>query len=303
MFQACCQKWIRCKYRLSLYKFLEMISSIVVCGAGTMGSGIAQVAAQAGFTTILYDVDGSRLKAAAASIQKSLAGLVTRGKITDAEKNDIDKRLVYAGRPEDCRADLVIEAIIENKDAKVALFNLLAGVNPAETIFVTNTSSLPVTAIAESVFKPGRVAGLHFFNPAPIMKLVEIIVTPFTEPNVIAELKAVATRMGKTSVICKDAPGFIVNRVARHYYLETMWMVEKGLVSIEQADAALESAGFRMGPFKLMDLIGIDINYTVSEMVWKALGEPPRLKPSSMQHEKLRAGLLGRKSGRGFYQY
>ncbi|MDB5229516.1 MAG: 3-hydroxybutyryl-CoA dehydrogenase [Chitinophagaceae bacterium] len=280
-----------------------MVNSIVVCGAGTMGSGIAQVAAQAGFRTILYDLNDEILKKGETSIQNNLIHLVTKGKIDETAKNESLQRLRFSNKVEDCKADLVIEAIVENKEAKTGLFNQLAEINLPETIFVTNTSSLPVTAIAEAVYRPERLAGLHFFNPAPVMKLVEIIYTPYTDKKVLQSLKEVAERMGKTPVTCKDSPGFIVNRVARHYYLETMFMVERSLISMEEADKTLESAGFKMGPFKLMDLIGLDINYAVSEIVWNALGQPERLKPSALQQEKVTTGRLGRKTGNGFYQY
>jgi 3-hydroxybutyryl-CoA dehydrogenase len=183
------------------------------------------------------------------------------------------------------------------------LFNKLAAINPPTTIYATNTSSLPVTDIAVATKDHTRVAGMHFFNPAPVMRLVEVVMGESTSAEVIAELVEISRQFGKTPVVCKDAPGFIVNRVARHYYLEAMKLVELGFADYQTVDNVLESAGFKMGPFKLMDLIGMDINYGVSNIVWNALGQPERLKPSAIQKSKVDAGELGRKTGKGFYDY
>ncbi|HRI20720.1 MAG TPA: 3-hydroxyacyl-CoA dehydrogenase NAD-binding domain-containing protein, partial [Panacibacter sp.] len=179
----------------------------------------------------------------------------------------------------------------------------LATINKRHTIFATNTSSISVTEIANETLIAERVAGMHFFNPAPLMKLVEVIYTGNTSKRVIETLVALVKQMNKVPVVCKDAPGFIVNRVARHYYLEPMLLVEKNLCTIEAADAVMEATGFKMGPFKLMDLIGMDINYQVSNIVWEALGKPERLRPSALQKQKVIQGELGRKTGKGFYAY
>lgn len=282
---------------------LEKIKTICVCGAGTMGSGIAQIAAQAGFKTIQFDVNETMLEKSKTSITASLQKLVEKKKITEAEKNITLARLSFTNITEACKADIIIEAIVENKEIKAALFNKLASINNAETIFATNTSSISVSEIAASTTVAPRVAGMHFFNPAPLMNLVEIVRGKSTNKSVIETLAALAKQMGKTPVICKDAPGFIVNRVARHYYLEALFLVEKGLCTIEDIDAVMEATGFKMGPFKLMDLIGMDINYSVSNIVWNALGKPERLHPSPIQKDKVDKGALGRKTGKGFYKY
>jgi 3-hydroxybutyryl-CoA dehydrogenase len=260
------------------------IHTICVLGAGTMGSGIAQVAAQSGFNTLLFDV-------------------LDKQKITAEEKETIFNRIQFVTNAASCVADVVIEAIIEKMEAKVSLFNQLAEVNTAETIFATNTSSLSVSAIQNNIQHPQRVAGMHFFNPAPLMKLVEVVKGEQTSDEVLQAVAALAGRMGKTAVHCIDSPGFIVNRVARPYYLEAMKLVELGLTTPAGADAALKAAGFKMGPFELIDLIGMDINYAVSQSVYQQMGQPARLQPSPLQKEKVEQGKLGRKSGEGFYKY
>ena len=280
-----------------------MKKTICVCGAGTMGSGIAQVAAQSGFSTVLFDLNIDMINRAKASIDNALAKLEVKGKIAGGSKSSILNLIQFTTKLEDCKADVIIDAIIENLDAKIDLFNKLSAINGVQTIYATNTSSLPVTQIAIATKDHTRVAGLHFFNPAPVMKLVEVVAGESTSPEVINELVELSRQMGKTPVVCKDAPGFIVNRVARHYYLEAMYLLEKGAADYETIDKVLESAGFKMGPFKLMDMIGMDINYGVSKIVWEALGKPARLTPSPVQKEKVEAGHLGRKSGKGFYNY
>jgi 3-hydroxybutyryl-CoA dehydrogenase len=200
-------------------------------------------------------------------------------------------------------AEVVIEAIVERPDVKAGLFSQLNEVNGKDCLFASNTSSLSITQLQQMVPYPERFAGMHFFNPANIMKLVEVVKGEFTSQETVDILYALSAAMGKVPVHCKDAPGFIVNHVARTYYLEAMHLVENGLANIETVDEIMEATGFKMGPFKLMDLIGMDINYKVSEQVWEALGKPERLKPSSLQKEKVDAGELGRKSGKGFYTY
>jgi 3-hydroxybutyryl-CoA dehydrogenase len=279
------------------------IQTICVCGAGTMGSGIAQVAAQNGFHALLFDVNPAVLEKAKVSLAHNLQSLVDKGRLPAAEMTTILGRISFVSDINDCIADLIIEAIVEIADAKAGLFNQLAEVNHSETIFATNTSSLSVASIAAKVVHPERVAGMHFFNPAPVMKLVEIVRAPQTGEAVVQALYDLALQMGKTPVHCKDAPGFIVNHVARPYYLEALRLVEQGLSDVDTIDAVLESAGFKMGPFRLMDLIGNDVNYAVSCSVYEALGKPARLQPSFIQKERVDKGELGRKSGRGYYQY
>lgn len=280
-----------------------MIQTICICGAGTMGSGIAQVCATAGYITILFDVNADMLEKGKASISKGLQILVDKQKITTEAREAILKNIHYTRNNNDCIADVVIEAIVENLDIKAGLFNQLAQLNQSETIFASNTSSLSITALQQQITQPERVVGMHFFNPAPIMKLVEVVKGEHTSESVVETIYNLTKTLGKTPVICKDSPGFIVNRVARPYYLEAMKLVEEGIATIETVDAVLEASGFKMGPFKLMDLIGMDINYAVSNIVYDALGKPERLKPSVLQKEKVDAGDLGKKTGKGFYEY
>ncbi|HEY4147530.1 MAG TPA: 3-hydroxyacyl-CoA dehydrogenase NAD-binding domain-containing protein [Chitinophagaceae bacterium] len=279
------------------------IQTVCVCGAGTMGSGIAQAAAQSGLQALLFDVNAAVVQKAAAAIEKNLQSLVEKNKLSGEEKTAVLGRIRFVSAISDCIADIIIEAIIENPEAKAGLFNQLAAVNSPGVIFATNTSSLSVAAIAANVDHPERVAGMHFFNPATVMKLVEIVRAPQTTEATIQAIHGLALQMGKTPVHCKDAPGFIVNHVARPYYLEALRLLEQGIGDVETIDAVLESAGFKMGPFRLMDLIGNDINYAVSCSVYDAMGKPARLQPSFIQKEKVDAGALGRKSGRGYYQY
>jgi 3-hydroxybutyryl-CoA dehydrogenase len=280
-----------------------MIQSICVCGAGTMGSGIAQATAQSGFHTILYELNVAVLEKAKNAIEKNLQSLTEKKKIAEGEKEKIFQRILFTNDIHHCLADIIIEAIIEKPEAKIALFNQLAETNHSETVFATNTSSLPVTKIADKVMSPQRVIGMHFFNPAPLMKLVEVVNTKYTDKQTTNFVLELAKEMDKTPVVCKDAPGFIVNRVARPFYIESLRLVEENIGSVETIDSLLEATGFKMGPFKLMDLIGNDINYGVSCSVYDQLNEPERLKPSFIQKEKVEKGELGKKSGKGYYSY
>jgi 3-hydroxybutyryl-CoA dehydrogenase len=268
-----------------------------------MGSGIAQTAAQSGFYTILYELNETVLEKARASIEKNLASLVDKGKLSSADKEKAIQRIQFTADIHTCLADVFIEAIIEKPGAKIALFNQLAELNHSECVFASNTSSLSVTAIAAQIKNPERVIGMHFFNPAPLMKLVEVVNTNYTNREVTGTVCELAKQMDKTPVVCKDSPGFIVNRVARPYYIESLRLIEEGLIDFAQADALMEATGFKMGPFKLMDLIGNDVNYAVSYSVYDQLQQPDRLKPSVIQKEKVEKGELGRKSGKGYYPY
>ena len=276
---------------------------ICVCGAGTMGSGIAQVCAQSGFVTILFDVNEEMIAKSKMKMQESLQALLLKEKITIAEKEEIIKRVIFTSNIKDCKADIIIEAIIEDKNAKVNLFNQLTEVNTPQTIFATNTSSVSINEMAKEIDHPSQLIGMHFFNPAPVMKLVEIIKTENTNSDVVDTIFSFTRQLNKTSVLCNDSPGFIVNRIARHYYLEAMKLMELGLADIKTIDSVMESTGFKMGPFKLMDMIGMDINYSVSKIVWEALDKPERLRPSIVQQQKVTKGELGKKTGKGFYQY
>jgi len=268
-----------------------------------MGSSIAQAASQHQFNVILFDVSADMLNKARTAMQSNLQTLVQKNKITAQTAADILSRIQFVSDINDCLADLVIEAIVEKPEVKVALFNQLAEVNHSETVFATNTSSLSVTEIAKKVKHPERVAGMHFFNPATIMKLVEVVATPFSNQQTIDAITQTARQMEKTPVLCQDSPGFIVNHVARPYYLEALKLAEQGVTDFQTIDTLLEATGFKMGPFRLMDLIGNDINYAVSCQVYEALGKPERLQPSSIQKEKVENGHLGRKTGKGYYEY
>lgn len=204
---------------------------------------------------------------------------------------------------EDCKVPFIIEAIVENPEVKINLFNELATINHSDTILATNTSSLSISQIAKGVLHPERVAGMHFFNPATVMKLVEIVKGTQTSDATIRALFTFAARINKTPVLCQDVPGFIVNRVARPYYIESLRLVEERLSDFSTIDALLEATGFKMGPFKLMDLIGNDINFAVSCSVYEQLGQPLRLKPSYIQEEKVKRGELGKKTSVGYYKY
>jgi 3-hydroxybutyryl-CoA dehydrogenase len=279
------------------------IETICICGAGTMGSGIAQVAAFAGFKTILYEVNGAVLAKAAEKLEKDLNTLVEKEKISAAAKDTTLQHLRFTSNINLCVADLVIEAIIEDMEAKVALLQELANINTTDTILASNTSSLFISQLAAKMYYPDRVAGLHFFNPAPLMKLVEIVKGEHTSEETIMRLSKLVREMSKTPVVCKDSPGFIVNRVARPFYIEALRLVEEGKADHETIDRLLEARGFKMGPFRLMDLIGNDINYSVSCSVYEQMNRPERLKPSNLQKEKVETGALGRKTKQGYYKY
>ena len=279
------------------------MTTICVCGAGTMGSGIAQVAASAGFRAILFDVSREAVQKAEEKLKNNLNTLVEKAKLTADKKDSILGLIHFTSDITICKADVVIEAIIEKPEIKISLFNQLAAINSAKTIFASNTSSLSISALAKEIVHPERVAGLHFFNPAPLMKLVEVVKGEHTSEDVLHQLIELTKSFGKVPVVCKDSPGFIVNRIARPYYIESLRMAEEGKASFETIDRLLESKGFKMGPFKLMDLIGNDINYAVSCSVYEQLNKPERLKPSFIQKEKVEKGDLGKKSGKGYYDY
>lgn len=265
-----------------------------------MGSGITQVAALSGFTAIQFDVNEATLEKSQAAIATNLQYLVDKQKISAQQKDTALQRIVFTSQYGQCVAGLVIEAIIENLDAKLELFGQLAQINSSNTVFASNTSSLSISSLQQQIAHPERVAGMHFFNPAHIMKLVELVKGQLTAGNTIEILREICVQMGKTAVVCQDSPGFIVNRVARPYYLEALRLLESGAATVETIDRIMEATGFKMGPFRLMDLIGLDVNYSVSQIVWEALGKPERLRPSAIQKAKVDAGELGLKTGKGF---
>jgi 3-hydroxybutyryl-CoA dehydrogenase len=279
------------------------IKTIGIAGAGTMGAGIAQVTATYGYQTILFDVNENMLAKAKVGIEKSLESLVQKQKISADKKSEIISRIQYTNVVMQLKADLIIEAIVERLDIKQQFFNDVAAVNSTETILATNTSSIPVTQIAAKVPNPKRFLGIHFFNPAPIMKLVEIISGVETDVTIANQCKQLIEGMGKTCVMAADAPGFIVNRVARHYYVEGLKIAEERIADFETIDALMESSGFKMGPFKLMDLIGVDTNFSVTTSIYNLFHQDGKFRPSRIQQQKVDAGHHGRKTGKGFYSY
>lgn len=278
--------------------------TIGICGAGTMGAGIAQTCLQVGFAVIVYDTLEAARARAAAFIQEMTAKAVQKG-ITSAEAAEAAYRRFSVTAAlemlKDC--DIVIEAIIEETDAKNSLYAALEDILPQTAIIATNTSSIAITALAAKLRHPERFVGLHFFNPAHIMKLVEVICGMKTAPETITAMNAFAEKLGKTAVEAKDVPGFIVNRVARNYYLEAMRIVMEGGATIPQVDALMRSVGFKMGPFELVDLIGVDVNFAVTMSVWEQYFREPRFAPALLQKEYVDAGLWGKKTGEGFYRY
>lgn len=282
---------------------IERIKKLAVIGSGTMGQGIAQTCATAGYQVLLYDIEAPLLKAALSRLRKSLDTLVEKGKLSAEDVDRTVRRITPVSDFRQLQADLIIEAVIENLEVKQKIFREVEKLNDNDCILLTNTSSIPVTRIAAVLKHPHRFAGLHFFNPAPVMKLVEIVQGAATTPETVQLLKDFSRRLNKQFVVAQDSPGFIVNRVARHFYLEALRIAEEGIADCQTVDSLLKSSGFRMGPFELMDLIGIDVNYAVTQSMYDAFHQEPRFRPSRLQQQKVDAGQLGRKSGRGFYGY
>ena len=278
--------------------------SVFVVGAGIMGAGIAQVAAQAGHRVGLHDERPGAAAAALAKLGKTLDGLVAKGRLEAAEATAIAGRIEVAGSLDPAAGcGLVVEAIVENLDAKRGLFRDLEAVVAAGCVLASNTSSISITALANGLERPGRLVGMHFFNPVPLMKLVEVVSGLATDPAVAEAIFTLAKAWGKTPVHARSTPGFIVNRIARPYYAEAFALLQERAVEPAVLDACLRGAGFRMGPCELMDLIGHDTNFAVTESVFAANFGDKRYQPSLVQREMIDGGLLGRKSGRGFYSY
>lgn len=276
-----------------------------VIGAGTMGSGIAQIAATAGNPVKVFDLNEEALKVSEQKLDKVLKRLIEKGRIDTAEKNRIQGNISYVSDIKTLAdAELTIEAIVEKLEVKCSVFKQLEAIQSPKSIIASNTSSIPIATIAAALEHPERVIGLHFFNPAPLMPLVEIIPAVQTAETIKNKAIAVIADWKKVGVIAKDTPGFIVNRVARPFYGEALRLYEEGQGSFAQIDHVMKTrGGFRMGPFQLMDFIGNDVNYKVTETVFTEFYYDPRYKPSFTQKRYAQAGYLGRKSGKGFYNY
>ncbi len=282
-----------------------MANVIGIIGAGTMGSGIAQVAAVAGYGVILYDIEAPALDRSMKQIENNLAKAIEKNKLTAAEKETaLAKIKTSVDFSQLKNSTTVIEAAAERLDIKQGIFQRLDDLLPHESIIATNTSSLSVTVLGAATRRPDRVIGIHFFNPAHIMKLVEIIKGIETSQTTISRITSLAKEFGKTPVLASDTPGFIVNRIARPFYGEALRLLGEGVASADEIDRIVKkSGGFKMGPFELMDLIGIDINFSVSKSVYEQFFHEPRYRPHPIQQQMVDANLLGRKTGKGFYEY
>ena len=282
---------------------LADIKSIGICGAGTMGQGIAQMCAMAGYNTILYDIKQAGLDTAKSNINKNLTKGIERGKVTEEQKIDTLSKISYTINISEVKADIIIEAVLERLEIKHDLFSKLEDINSDDCILATNTSSIPITQIAQPLKRPQNVVGMHFFNPAHIMKLVEVISGVTTDPQIAQLIYDLSIKLGKKPVMAQDSPGFIVNRVARHFYVEGLKIAEENVADFETIDKLVESCGFKMGPFKLMDLIGVDTNFSVTSSMFESFKYDSKFRPSRIQEQKVMAGHNGRKSGKGFYDY
>jgi 3-hydroxybutyryl-CoA dehydrogenase len=281
------------------------MNNIGIIGAGTMGVGIAQVAATAGCKVVLFDANAPQIDKALSGLEKTLQKLVDKAKISPEKATEIRNNIVKGEALQDLKdSDLVIEAIIENKDIKTKVFTELETYVSDDCIIGSNTSSISITSLGAELKKPERFIGIHFFNPAPLMPLVEVIPSLLTEKSLPEKIYNLMKDWGKIPVIAKDIPGFIVNRIARPYYGEALRIVEENVATPEQVDEAMRTLGnFKMGPFELMDLIGVDVNFAVTTTVYKDYFYDPKYKPSLLQQRMDEAKLHGRKTGKGFYDY
>lgn len=274
-----------------------------VIGAGVMGRGIAQVSAMAGHSVILFDINHEMIEVALKAIDSNLKKAIDLKKITTEEKEATQERIQFSNSIADVNVDLVIEAIVEKIDVKLKVFNELAEINKENTIYASNTSSIPLTQIAAGFNYPQKMIGIHFFNPAHIMKLVEVIRAEQTSAEVLDVATNYVSSIQKRCIIAADSPGFIVNRVARHFYVEGLKILEEDVASHETIDELIRSAGFKMGPFELMDLIGVETNLSVTESMYELFNHDQKFRPNRIQQKKVQAGYFGRKSGQGFYTY
>lgn len=282
-----------------------MISTIGILGSGTMGGGIAHGAAQSGFNVLLYDVSGDALQKAVKKIREDLTRSVEQSRLTQLQAdNTLSNIHVHSTLNPLHRCDFIIEAAVEDLSVKRELFKRLDDVLPSHAILATNTSSLSITSLASATKRAPSVVGMHFFNPPLIMKLVEVVRGKQTSDETVLIVSELAEQLGKVPVLCKDTPGFIVNRVARPYYGEALRILGEGVASVEEIDRIVRlSGGFKMGPFELMDLIGIDVNYAVTKSLYEQYFHEPRFRPHLIQRQMVEAGTLGRKTKRGFYSY
>lgn len=274
-----------------------------VIGSGVMGSGIAQVSAMANHKVLLFDINDQSLVKAKETIGKNLDKGIARGKVSEDQKSQALKNLEFTNKIEDLKVDLIIEAIVEKLEVKVKVFNDLCEINGASCLYATNTSSIPITQIAAGIKYPDRLVGIHFFNPAHIMKLVEIIEGEHSSKESLEEAKEFVSGLNKTTVLAADSPGFIVNRVARHFYVESLRILEESVTDFKSLDDLMRATGFKLGPCQLMDLIGIETNLSVTTSMFKLFNYNSKFKPSRIQQKKVQAGYYGRKTKKGFYTY
>ena len=276
---------------------------VIIIGSGVMGSGIAIESIRAGYSTLLYDINAEALTKAESYIHQQLDKAQSIGKISEQNRLNALELLQFSHQFEDLQADFILEAIVEKLPVKQDLFAKLEAQNSENCIFATNTSSIPITQIARGLKHPERLVGVHFFNPAHIMKLVEIISGAATDEIISQKAYNWAIKLGKTAVYAKDAPGFIVNRVARHFYVESLKALEEQVGNFEQMDRLMRATGFKMGPFELMDLIGVETNYSVTQSMFEQFQYDSKFRPSRIQKQKVDAGFHGRKTKKGFYTY
>ncbi|MHC5006966.1 MAG: 3-hydroxyacyl-CoA dehydrogenase NAD-binding domain-containing protein [Planctomycetota bacterium] len=280
-------------------------NTVGILGTGTMGAGIAQVAAASGWTVLLADVDEATARTAIEGISKRLDRLVEKGKLSAGQRDEAAARLGVATKAASfAPCHLIVEAVVEDLDVKAKVLRTVLGALADDAIIASNTSSLSISRLGEAIGRPRRTVGMHFFNPAPLMKLVEVIAGRETDAGVVDQTCTIATSWGKITARAADVPGFIVNHVARPYYLEALRILEEGLAGADEIDAAMRDVGeFRMGPLELVDLIGLDVNLATTRSVWEQLDGPPLLRPCPLQEKLVADGHLGRKTGRGIYSY